>query len=615
MKRADWLVGANFAWGDLLIARLVRMVVRFAVPLLAALAAGTASAADSSLVKLASARFPNLTRAERTLLENTDVENDARTDFAVAGVSADPFDISNDPAHAADWDAQRNIRASLIRWLCVTPGAVAIVDPGGIRLLGARIVGGLDLSYVRIPFALVLNHCAIPERIHLHSADVPQLDLNGSYTGEIDGEGLNVHGELLLGYGFHASGEVVLADAKIDGYIDCGAGHFSHSKVEPQVWGAGLNKALNLDGATVRGAIFLWNGFESDGMIYLSDAVLGADLALMGARVSNPGQAAILAYGIEVKGNLLIGSRSVGENSSVARHFGKVSQGFQADGLVEFGAAHVGANVAVTHAKFGGPADGPIGFEGQEMLVRGAFTWTDVSLAKGAKFDLSASAVNVFIDDERSWPAPGNLFIDGLTYQGIDPSDVGARLRWIGLQSGFHPQPYRQLAKVLHESGDDSGAVKVLVAAGDARYAQYGLMGRLVGGILRVTIGYGHQPFRTILWMMGVIILGWLLVTAGARAGVMRRTWPDSPPPGEAAAYEKLHPLLYSLDVFLPFVNLHQEHYWWADAERTGESSVLGVKIRVSGAFLRYYLWTQVIAGWLLSAIFVAGVTGLMRND
>jgi len=69
------------------------MVVWFVVPLLTVLAAGTASASDSSLVKLASARFPNLTRAERTLLENTDVENDARTDFAVAGVSADPFDI------------------------------------------------------------------------------------------------------------------------------------------------------------------------------------------------------------------------------------------------------------------------------------------------------------------------------------------------------------------------------------------------------------------------------------------------------------------------------------------------------------------------------------------
>ena len=201
--------------------------------------------------------------------------------------------------------------------------------PGGIRLLGARIVGGLDLSSVRIPFALAVNHCAIPERIHLHSADVPQLDLNGSYTVEIDGDNLNVHGELLLGYGFHASGEVALQDAKIDGYIDCGAGHFSHSKVEPQVWGAGLNKALNLQAAQVRSDIYLWDGFESDGMIVLSDAVLGADLDLMGARVSNPGQVAILADGIDVKGNLLIGYRSPAKIRPSLVTFGRYRKNFR----------------------------------------------------------------------------------------------------------------------------------------------------------------------------------------------------------------------------------------------------------------------------------------------
>jgi len=67
--------------------------------------------------------------------------------------------------------------------------------------------------------------------------------------------------------------------------------------------------------------------------------------------------------------------------------------------------------------------------------------------------------------------------------------------------------------------------------------------------------------------------------------------------------------------VFLPFVNLHQEHYWWPDADASGECSVLNRRLRISGSFLRYYLWSQVIAGWLLSAIFLAGVTGLMRSD
>ena len=76
-----------------------------------------------------------------------------------------------------------------------------------------------------------------------------------------------------------------------------------------------------------------------------------------------------------------------------------------------------------------------------------------------------------------------------------------------------------------------------------------------------------------------------------------------------------LHPLLYSLDVFLPFVDLHQEHYWWPDEGTKGECTLAGRTITIRGSSLRLYLWMQIIAGWLLSAIFVAGITGLIRNN
>ena len=106
------------------------------------------------------------------------------------------------------------------------------------------------------------------------------------------------------------------------------------------------------------------------------------------------------------------------------------------------------------------------------------------------------------------------------------------------------------------------------------------------------------------------------MVAVGKRAGVMRRTWPETVPPSQTnSEYEHLHPLLYSFDVFLPFVNFHQEHYWWPSIERSGECRIFGQKIRISGSMLRYYLWAQITAGWLLSAIFLAGVTGLIRND
>ena len=250
------------------------------------------------------------------------------------------------------------------------------------------------------------------------------------------------------------------------------------------------------------------------------------------------------------------------------------------------------------------------------------FFWRNVQLQHGAIVDLSGAHVGSLIDEEKSWPEPGDLLIYGLAYDNFGtgaPLDLQARLRWISLlphvPGGFQPQPYQQLAKVYRELGLDSDAIQVLIAEQDARYARYGLRGRIWGGFLKNTIGYGHRPLLAIIWSLAVIILGWLMVTMGSGAGVMRATWPDSPPPSEPATYEKLHPLLYSLDVFLPFVNLHQEHYWWPDAERSGECVLLGQRVRIGGAFLRYYLWMQVIAGWLLSAIFVAGVTGLMRND
>ena len=45
--------------------------------------------------------------------------------------------------------------------------------------------------------------------------------------------------------------------------------------------------------------------------------------------------------------------------------------------------------------------------------------------------------------------------------------------------------------------------------------------------------------------------------------------------------------LIYSIDVFLPFVDLHQEHYRWPDAMLTGECAVLGRDITLRGRVLR----------------------------
>ena len=257
------------------------------------------------------------------------------------------------------------------------------------------------------------------------------------------------------------------------------------------------------------------------------------------------------------------------------------------------------------------------------MFVKHAFFWMKVKLSKQATLDLSGATVGFLLDTEQDWPASGNLKIDGLTYIGFGASpgyasgDANTRLRWLALQPpGYHPQPYSQLAKFLRQSGDDTGATKVLIASGDERYSQYRIGGRFLGWFLKVTIGYGHRPLLALLWSLLVVLVGWIVIRTAFAAGVMRRTYPENDPPFPSVDnYERLYPLVFSLDVFLPFVNLYQEHYWWPNSACTGEITFGGKRLRVPGRWVLYYLWLQIIAGWLLSAIFVAGVTGLIRND
>src|SRR5260370_893274 len=106
------------------------------------------------------------------MLAFAEAGNVQRGEIAVAGSSADLADPSNDPKHADEWSHERDIRASLIIWLCDDPAATPLINRAGIKILGARIVGGLDLSYIRVPFALAMRKCSIAERIILIRRDL-----------------------------------------------------------------------------------------------------------------------------------------------------------------------------------------------------------------------------------------------------------------------------------------------------------------------------------------------------------------------------------------------------------------------------------------------------------
>jgi hypothetical protein len=133
-------------------------------------------------------------------------------------------------------------------------------------------------------------------------------------------------------------------------------------------------------------------------------------------------------------------------------------------------------------AKFHGKNLERHGFIGGGLDIGKGFVWREVTLENGAFLDLRGSHIGGLCDDEKSWPIPGKLLIDGLTYGGFcgeiraapieqtaSPTDAASRLKWLRLQPRFYPQPYKQLANWMRENGDDTGATTVLAAKAEAQ--------------------------------------------------------------------------------------------------------------------------------------------------
>jgi hypothetical protein len=287
--------------------------------------------------------------------------------------------------------------------------------------------------------------------------------------------------------------------------------------------------------------------------------------------------------------------------------------GFRLEGEARLIGAEIGGQLVVRNARFGGASRILL----ENATIKEAFFWTDIEQHSSVTLDLMHASVGPLGDDESSWPKKGNLHLDGFTYQriGAGPTDAKKRLDWLSRQpGGFFPQSFKQLAKVLREAGDDAGARDVLIAMENARlkHGKLGRFQRVVRWILRATVGYGYKPFRALGWIVGFILLGTVLFSWGRMANVVL------PVERKAPAFNAF---IYSLENFLPLVDLHMAKYWMPDPNATpsaldwpGSDSPAPTPFNL-GAYLRWYLWLHILLGWFFSSMFIAGVTGLVRRE
>ena len=538
---------------------------------------------------------------------------------------------------------------------------------GEVRIPTARIEGELDCSNGAFDnpgkCALCADGAYVRSRILMRRVSVVgKTRLVGAYTnGELDcegghfdgGKGVSLHADgvtagkgIALHQGFVANGEVRLLRARTDGNLDCTAAKF-HSPGQ---------KALSADRVFVEDTIMLSRGFSARGEVRFPNARIGA-LECDG-EFENPGNIALGAPNMEVRGNIALCAQFQGEVLLIGAHIVRV---LSVTGTLN-NPQGIALNAEMLEAK-----------EGIEWSPNGG---------KGA-VNLGFARTGALVDKIKAWESFDKIFLHGFTYdQFVNPADIQSRLRWLAKRPdgmGFSPQPYEQAAKVLFGMGHDKEAREILLEKESIRMRQEEESGEIFSPVSHDAVanilfamgrnrdareillkrerlltergefpprwrwgrkvwdalaGYGYRPWRhTFLISLGIIVFGSALFCWGEHAG---RIVPHQPAalvsmkyqygripaetPDETVArkfsgYPEFNPILFSVDIFVPLLNLHQEpfwypapdggrQHWWGSAEG-GEFSWWFL--------LEWWYWFQIMAGGVLTSFFLLSIARLLR--
>ena len=445
---------------------------------------------------------------------------------------------------------------------------------------------------------------------------------------------IKIQGAALFRNGFSSKGEVRLFAATIGGVLDCSNGTFDNPK----------GYALMAMGADIGNSVLLnkyvtnnksTEGFKALGTVSFHGATINGDLNCNGGSFYTSGdlfqsfeREVLFATGVEVKGNVFL------------------ARDFKSSGKISFHGAVVGGN----------------------------FQYCNQHVSNKVSLDLSFAKIRTLVVYPKGWPKQGNLSLLGLVYENIiDYWDTEIScLKWLQLQypdeikvsalaeilSSCSPdfqslnlslycyyfnlylrlcgklqqalsfqlsfQSYERLAQVLKRSGREKESLTVLIGKqNDCRkYGRLNGWNYFLNRFFGAFIDYGYRPQKALKFSLGLVMVGTMLFGLGYSSTSRKLITPSKITTSALASsnsnkisddYPVFNPLIYSLDVFVPIINLHQQDFWLPNANRGAEISIILFKCR-TGSLLRWYFWFHIISGWILTSLWVASFTGLVRS-
>jgi uncharacterized membrane protein len=397
----------------------------------------------------------------------------------------------------SEWPKERLVRAAFFRWL-VTDGGATFVHPRGIAIGGVAVEDDLDLADARQQGCLYLKRCAL-KGLSIERAELGLLSFsNSTVRGTLNVDRATIRGGVFLTEGFRAEGEVRLLGAEIGGQLVCNGAQFSNPK----------GNALSADQATIRGGVFLTEGFRAEGEVRLLGAEIGGQLACQGAQISNPEGNALSFDLATIRGSVFL------------------KDGFRAEGQVRLLGAEIGGELALNSAQLSNPKGDALSAD--EATIHGGIFLRDGFRAEGhvrllgAKIGGQLSCEGAQLNN----PESNALSADGATIRGGVFLTEGFRaegeVRLLGAEIGG--QLVCNGAQFSNPEGDalnvDHATIRsgVFLTEGFRAEGEVRLLGAEIGGQLLCTGAQFSNPEGDALNLDHATIRSVVHLTDGFRA-------------------------------------------------------------------------------------------------
>lgn len=530
------------------------------------------------------------------------------------------------------------VRPAFIRWLATDPEAASCIDPQGLRIVAATIPGKLDLRNCCVNSILDFQYCEFQGEINLQSAETRGIYIfDSSLSNGVCADRVIVHDPLFLRR-IVSAGEIRLLGAEITGQLDC-----SGAKLRAK------GNALSADNAKIGGNVFLVDGFKSDGAIRLLGTEITGQLSCNGAKLKANGNAlnadgakigggVFLIDGFESDGEIrLLGAEITGQlacNGAKLKATGDalsadnakiggcvfLTDGFESEGEIRLPGAEIGGDLSLRCAKVAGVLC-------QNMVVTGDLIWQRIDKSEKTGVNLIGAKVKNLRDDKDSWPAEGNLDLDGLVYEELTlheslsdqevkagrsarelPLDAKERIAWLMRQHPercTEPQPWMQLRDLLERKGDRKGAKHVFYSLRCLQAQNRWWLRRW----WNYYFAWLEEEFLRICCSIAAfLLLGWLIFGFAGAKGAIAPTdakaytavMANTPMPG---AYPKLNPFVYTLENAVPLVKLGQDEKWAPDQRYPGTNWLTNYW------FLMWSRWLLILSGWVQATVLVAALS------